>query len=154
MVQSAESAGQFNWFAARQKQRALAVLQRAGNYHAGANPGADIPGNFFVAFPALAKILYHIENNADCCLGMLRVRHWKSKESDHAFPVSGVQKSVFFGEVFSGLANKSRRGFSEGGRLRIFRECKCATADSARGEFVAEVAHHNAYVVRFRLSIE
>src|SRR5689334_11484088 len=68
IVQSAESAGQFNRFAAREKQRPLSVLHRAGNYHAGANPGADLPGKFFVSLPALAKILHHIENNPDCFL--------------------------------------------------------------------------------------
>src|ERR1041385_7172286 len=106
IVQSAESAGQFNRFAARQKQRALAILHRAGNYHAGTNPGADIPGNFVVAFPALAKILHDIENNADCFLSVLVVRNWKSKEGDHAFAVGGMQVSPFLCQVRSGLANK------------------------------------------------
>ena len=78
---------------------------------------------------------------------MLTVRHWKSKEGDYAFPVSGVQVSAFFREVRGALANKFRRGFGERSRLGVFRECKSATADSSRGEFVAEIADHNAHVV-------
>src|SRR5437899_2213804 len=108
MIQGAKSASKVDRFAARQKQRALAVLQRTGNDRAAANAGADIPvaNNVSGLLPALAKILYHLENNVDCFLSMLSVYNWKSKKRDHAFPVGGVQVSAFLDQMCSGLANK------------------------------------------------
>jgi hypothetical protein len=94
--------------------------------------------------PALAKILYHVEDNTNCLLGMVSVRNGKSKNGDHAFSVSRMQVSAFINQMFSGLANKFRRHFGERGWLGIFRECKSVT----------DIADHNACFVCFRLRIE
>src|ERR1041385_3774862 len=108
MIESAESASKVNRFAAYEKQRSLALLQRTSNNHARTNPGAEIPipRHFFIAFPTVAKSLHHIENNADGFPGMICVRNWEAKESDDAFAVSRVEVSTFFREVRGGLANK------------------------------------------------
>src|SRR5438552_5053979 len=146
MIEGAESARQFNGFTPRQQQRALAVLQRTGNYRTRANPGADvrIGKNVFAIRRALAKIFHHIQDNADCFLGVLSIRYWKSKKGDHAFPGSGLEVSAFVREMLSGPANKLCRRFGEGRRLRIFRGSK----------FVADIADYDAYFVSFRLRIE
>src|SRR5436190_24021639 len=93
MIQGAESAGQVNRFATRQKQRTLAVLQRTGNDRPRADSRADTSfvKDVFAIFAALAELLVDVEDNADCLLGMLRVRSWKSKDRDNAFSVGGVQ---------------------------------------------------------------
>ncbi len=95
-------------------------------------------------FAALAEVPIDIEDNAHCLLSMLRVRSWKPKDRNDAFSVGGVQVSTLFNELLSGFANKFCRGFRKGGGLRIFRECK----------FAGDIAHHHAYLIRFRLGIE
>src|SRR5204863_1080224 len=115
------------------KQRALTVFQRAGNYGAGANPGAHIllANSFFGILPALARIPSQVENHAERFLRMLRVWNGKPKKTCHALSVSGMQVSTFINETFSGLTDKFRRSFREGRRLGIFCECT----------FVADIAH-------------
>src|SRR5437899_9700938 len=100
----------------------MALLQRTGNYHTRTNPRPDvlIGKSVFAICRALAKILHHIEDNAECFLGVLSIRNWKSKKNDHAFPVGGLEVSAFVREMLSGLANKLCRRFGEGRRLRIF----------------------------------
>src|SRR5205807_7741335 len=121
----------------------MAVLQRTGNYHTRANPRPDvrIGKSVFAICRALAKIFHHIQDNAECFLGVLSIRNWKSKKGDHAFPVSGLEVRAFVREMLSGLANKLCRRYSEGPGLRIFRGCK----------FVADIADYDAYFVCFRL---
>src|SRR5206468_7615546 len=115
MIQGAESAGQVNRFATRQKQRTLAVLQRTGNDRPRADSRADTSfvKDVFAIFAALAELLVDVEDNADCLLGMLRVRSWKSKDRDDAFSVGGVQVSTLFDELRSGSANKFCRRSEE-----------------------------------------
>src|SRR5213592_4451288 len=146
MIQGAESAGQINRFAARQKERTLAVLQRTGNDRPRADSRADTAfvKGVFAIFAALAEILIDVEDNADCLLGMFGVRSWKSKDCDDALSVGGVQVSTLFDQVRSGFANKFCRGFRKGGRLEIFRERK----------FAGDIAYRHAYLIRFRLGIE
>src|SRR5882724_171470 len=146
MIQGAESAGQVNRFATRQKQRTLAVLQRTGNDRPRADSRADTSfvKGVFAIFAALAEILIDVEDSANSLLGMCGVRSWKSKDRDDALSVGGVQVSTLFNEVPSGFANKFCRGFRKGGGLRVFRECK----------FAGDIAHHHAYLIRFRLGIE
>src|SRR5438094_5586876 len=146
MIQGAESAGQINRFATRQKQRTLAVLQRTGNDRPRADSRADTSfvKDVFAIFAALAELLVDVEDNADCLLGMLRVRSWKSKDRDDALSVGGVQVSTLFNEVLTGFANTFCRGFRKGGGLRTFRECN----------LVGNIAHYHAYLIRLRLGIE
>src|SRR6266496_3065317 len=146
MIQGAESAGQVNRFATRQKQRTLAVLQRTGNNRARADSRADAPSarGVFVISAALPETLIEVKDNADCLLGMFGVRSWKSKNRDDALSVGRVQVRTLFNKMRSGLANKLCSGFRKGGGLRIFRECK----------FVADIGYHYAYLIRFRLGIE
>src|SRR5206468_11540421 len=115
MIEGAESAGQVNRFATRQKQRTRAVLQRTGNDRPRADSRADTSfvKDVFAIFAALAELLVDVENNADCLLGMLRVRSWKSKDRNDAFSVGGVQVSTLFNEVRSGFANKFCRRSEE-----------------------------------------
>src|SRR5205823_8350072 len=101
MIQGAESAGQVNRFATRQKQRTLAVLQRTGNDRPRADSRADTSfvKVVFATFAALAEILIDIEESANSLLDMLRGRTWKSKDRDDALSVGGVQVSTLFNEV-------------------------------------------------------
>ena len=109
-------------------------------------PARDVPlaAIFSLSFDPFARILDHVENNARCFLHVFRIGRRKSKNADDAFSVGGLQVSTFFHQTRSGLANEFCRGLSERGRLAAFGEC----------EFVADVAHHDAYLVRLWLSIE
>ena len=75
---------------------------------------------------------------------VFRVVSRKSKDANDAFSIGGLQVSTLFNETRSGVTNKLCGCFCECGRLAALCEC----------EFVADVAHHDAYVVALWLSVE
>src|SRR6266481_8211053 len=145
-IQRTESAGQLNRLATRQQRRATTVFHCTRNDRAAAHPGTEIPYATCVPliFRGLARTLDHAENNSHRFLDVLRIGLGKSKDADDAFSVGGLQVSAFLNETRSSLTNELRRGFSPGAGVGSFGE----------EHFIADIAHHHADTVRFRLRIE
>src|SRR5262249_27867159 len=144
-IQRTESAGQLNRLATRQ-QRWTAVLHCACNDRAGTNPGTKISyaACLLWILRALARTLDHVEHNSHRLVDVLCIGSRKSKDSDHAFSVGGLQVSAFLNETRRSLMNELCRCFSEGFGLAAFGE----------KHFIADIADHHADWVRLRFCVE
>src|SRR5437868_5438370 len=94
-----ETPRQFDRLAARDQPRPLPVLERRDNHRSRAHAEMHIAFRLAIAETRLLKLLDHVQRDAHRFVPMMRVRFRKTKESDHALGIrgldisSGLQKS-------------------------------------------------------------